>query len=147
VLVVCIGVSGGGSLLLDRNSNEEVPRPLVSPYADGVPTRPITEFGRYLEQLLVARSLSLRGFAERIGMSPGWVSRVKHLTIAPDHIIPWADALGLRGEERDRFEVLAWLTHAPPFVRDHVAMLERELNAAKVDRRARPRERASRSRR
>ena len=94
-----------------------------------MPSRPITEFGRHLERLLAARSLSLRGFAARIGMSPGWVSRVKRLTLAPEHMEAWADALELRGEERERFLVLAWLTHAPPFVRDYVATLERALAA------------------
>jgi transcriptional regulator with XRE-family HTH domain len=92
-----------------------------------VPSRPCTEFGQYVEQLLAARSLSLRSFAQRIGMSPGWVSRVKRLTIAPEHIEVWADALELRGAERERFIVLAWLTHAPPFIREYVATLERRL--------------------
>ena len=96
-----------------------------------MPARPLTAFGRNLEQLLAARSLSLRGFAERVGMSPGWVSRVKRLTIAAEHIEPWADALGLQGTERERFVLLAWLTHAPPFVCEHVVRLERDLAVAR----------------
>ena len=64
-------------------------------------------------------------------MSPGWVSRVKRLTIAAEHIEPWAEALGLQGTERERFVLLAWLTHAPPFVCEHVVRLERELVAAR----------------
>ena len=66
-------------------------------------------------------------------MSPGWVSRVKRLTIAPEHMDAWADALELHGEERERFLVLAWLTHAPPFVRDYVATLEQALAAKGTD--------------
>lgn len=45
----------------------------------------------------------------------------------------WADALELHGEERERFLVLAWLTHAPPFVRDYVATLEQALAATGTD--------------
>lgn len=62
-------------------------------------------------------------------MSPGWVSRVKRLTLAPEHMEAWADALKLHGEERERFLILAWLTHAPPFVRNYVATLEQQLAA------------------
>lgn len=97
-----------------------------------MPSRPVTEFGRHLEQLLAARSLSLRAFASRIGMSPGWVSRVKRLTLAPEHMEVWADTLELKDDERERFLVLAWLTHAPPFVRDYVATLERALAATRI---------------
>ena len=98
-----------------------------------MPSRPLTDFGRFLELLLADRSLTLRGFAARIGMSPGWVSRVKRLTIAPEHMEVWADALELHGEERERFVVLAWLTHAPPFVREYVATLEQALAAKGAD--------------
>lgn len=62
-------------------------------------------------------------------MSPGWVSRVKRLTLAPEHMEAWADALELHGKERERFLILAWLTHAPPFVRDYVSTLQQELAA------------------
>ena len=98
-----------------------------------MPSRPLTDFGRHLERLLADRSLTLRGFAARIGMSPGWVSRVKRLTLAPEHMDAWADALELHGEERERFLVLAWLTHAPPFVREYVATLEQALAAKGTD--------------
>ena len=65
-------------------------------------------------------------------MSPGWVSRMKRLTLAAQHIEPCADALSLQGTERERFVVLTWLMHAPPIVCEHVVSLERELAAARV---------------
>ena len=83
-----------------------------------------TPFGDYLDVLLKERGVSLREFSREIGRSPGFICNVKRLTLNPKLIEPWADALKLNGDQRERFIKLAWLAHTPEYVRRLVESLE-----------------------
>lgn len=89
-------------------------------------SRPQTAFGDYLDELLKARSLTVRQFAKQLGIQSGIVSTAKRLTLNAERIEQWSDVLKLKGHERERFVQLAWLAHCPPFVQTLVAKLEHE---------------------
>ncbi len=86
-----------------------------------------TSFGDYLDVLLKARGLSVRQFAAQVGRDSGAVCNIKRLTLNPKLMEPWADVLGLTGQERELFIKLAWLAHAPEYVRKLVESLEAEV--------------------
>lgn len=44
-----------------------------------------------------------------------------------DSLEPWADVLGLKGQERERFILAGQLAHSPEAVRKHLAKVEAEL--------------------
>lgn len=83
-------------------------------------------FGDYLDQMLRERRLSVREFARMVGVQSGVVSTAKRRTLNAERIERWANALKLRGPEREQFIQLAWLAHSPTYVRDLVGKLERE---------------------
>ena len=87
-----------------------------------------TSFGDYLDVLLEAREYSVRSFARHIGVSPSTVTNYKRRPPPADSIEGWADALGLRGEERDRFLELGWLANTPVYIRERYLRLEVEVN-------------------
>lgn len=70
-------------------------------------------FARLLTELLQERKLSLRQFAKLVDRSASGISMIvsgKRRELWPEFAEPWADALGLRGELRERFiaEYLAY---------------------------------------
>lgn len=92
-------------------------------------------FGTRLKQKIAAKRLSLREFAQQTRTSPATLSLIisgeRHRRTADskrrrsitDHFEPWADALGLRGAERDEFLLDCWLATAPPLIRSMIADL------------------------
>lgn len=82
-----------------------------------------------LKRLLAGKDLSQRSFAEAVGVTQSYIAQAVRGSrpVAVDQVDPWADALGLRGRERERFRLLALLTRCPEEVRGHVARLEAQL--------------------
>jgi len=94
------------------------------------------EFGALLYELIGRGGMSVSGFAERAGIHQPHLSAIRHgRRPAPMHRLEaWADLLGLRGEERERFLDLGAMTHCPERVRalvdraeDHQGRTIREL--------------------
>ncbi len=93
-----------------------------------------TRFGDLLDDVLHQRGLTIQGFCAKVGCSPSVVTYAKTLTLNPERIERWADALALVGDERTRFIDLAWLAHSPPHVqvlverqRERIAALEKQV--------------------
>lgn len=97
-----------------------------------------TAFGVLLDELLAQRGLTQAAFARLVGKAPGVVQFIRTGRRTPplDAIAGWADALRLRGGERERFLETARLEHCPPEIRALVAALRRELSGAPVRRAA-----------
>ena len=85
---------------------------------------PVTPWGDYLLQLLEARDMSLRSFAQLVGVSHNFLSRamrgVENSRKVKARVKPplsklefWATKLGLDEHERRRFIELAENEHAP----------------------------------
>lgn len=97
-----------------------------------------------LDRLPKARGLTFGQFAIRVGVVRiGVISHAKTTPLSPERIPIWADALELGGSEREQFIELAWLAHAPPFVREFVGRQRAEIAAmaAKKERLRRKRSR------
>jgi hypothetical protein len=84
---------------------------------------PQSDFGNYLDVLLRERGLSVAAFGRLVGLRTSSVSTAKRETLNPKRLEPWANALRLHGEQRERFFELAWLAHTPPYIRE---LLQRE---------------------
>ena len=84
----------------------------------------ITPFGVYLTELLAARGLSLRGFAALVSVDASSVVYAKRARLAVYRIGAWAEALGLVGRERERFEYLALRAHGPLAILEHLRHLD-----------------------
>jgi transcriptional regulator with XRE-family HTH domain len=89
---------------------------------------PRSPFGAYLESLLAACGLSGRSFARLVGVQPSFVSKVLRGSrpVPADGVEPWADALGLRGAERERFLEAAWGTRTPEYMIRLIARLRKQ---------------------
>lgn len=86
----------------------------------------MSEFGEFVKALLVARSISLREFAVKVGKKHGGVSQILNAKPVPgskygaiykpplDEMDAWADALNCTPAERDHLRYLAERTHCPP---------------------------------
>ena len=85
------------------------------------------------------RGLSLRGFALRVGVDASSVVYAKRARLAVHRIGPWAEALGLVGRERERFEYLALRAHGPLVILDHLRHLDAPVVAPSPSREATPR--------
>jgi transcriptional regulator with XRE-family HTH domain len=83
-------------------------------------------FADMLRRLMEARGLSQHAMAKAVGVSQSYVAQMVRGAgpFAEGRIEAWADALDLRGRERERFRLLALLTRCPEEVRAHVARLE-----------------------
>lgn len=88
--------------------------------------RAMDTFGEALKRLMSERGLSQRAMATAAGVSQSYIAQVLRgaRPVAEERIGPWAEALGLKGRERERFRLLALLTRCPEEVREHVARLE-----------------------
>jgi len=84
------------------------------------------DFTALLEQHLQARKLSLRAFAEAVGMHFANVHKVAQGNRKPplDRIELWARELGLKKQEAEAFVLAAHLAHATDLVREYVRKLE-----------------------
>lgn len=79
--------------------------------------------------LLRRTGLSQREFADRVHLSEGAVSHyiVGRYRPPVELLDQWADALALRGQEREQFKWLALETYTPSVVWDRVCGLEAQL--------------------
>jgi transcriptional regulator with XRE-family HTH domain len=89
-------------------------------------TRSVETFAEMLTRLLAEKGLTQRALADAVGVSQSYVAQQTRGigTFAADRIEGWADALRLKGRERERFRILALLTHCPEEIRAYVAKLE-----------------------
>ena len=94
-------------------------------------------FGRYLDSLIERAGWSKAEFARRVKASPQSVSNITNDIRTPpaDDVADWADALGLRGVERQRFLDLAAIAHLPPAVRPQFEGILERLERIEKDRR------------
>jgi len=88
-----------------------------------------TAFGAFLDEQCARRGLSQAAFARLVGQAPGVVQFVRTGRRRPPlaRIDTWADALTLRGGDRQRFLELARLEHCPLEIRRLVTGLRRRL--------------------
>jgi len=72
-----------------------------------------------LDRLLTERDLSIRAFADQVGVAWSFVHRVRKGTKNPPltSIQRWADTLSLTGQARERFIDAAHWSHVPVAVR------------------------------
>ncbi len=83
-------------------------------------------FATLLREQLLAAGITQKAFAERVGRSYAFISKVARAQCGPsDDVETWAEALKLTGEVRERFLDAAALAISPPRVRDIVARLEK----------------------
>lgn len=81
-------------------------------------------FTELFRAALEAADLSHAEFAEQVGVTPAFISQVATRRSKPplDTIRKWADALGIKGADRNEFLMQAGLTHVrDPAVRDLIA--------------------------
>jgi hypothetical protein len=80
-----------------------------------------SSFAALLLNLLASRELSSRAFARQVGRTSGFITGVLKGRLGPsDDVEKWADVLGLEGDDRHGFLLLAGLTHSSEIVVDHV---------------------------
>ncbi len=87
-----------------------------------------TDFPELLESLIQARFGSRRLFIEKAQPEANQAGALSYLSQVltrkrpppPEHLTPWADALGLKGLKREEFLILAALEHIPVELRDRV---------------------------
>ena len=81
-----------------------------------------TEFGKMLYAAITRRGMSANQFAAKVGVSSGFLSGCYSGKKLPplDRIPKWIMHLGLRGDIRKRFIMLAELCHCPKRVQDEV---------------------------
>lgn len=99
-----------------------------------------TAFGRLMERQWSARGFSQRTFAQAPGCAPGAVQFVRIGRRRPPlrALDRWADALGLTGDDRAVFLLVARLEHAPSAVREWIAALQADRAAGRARRRTVP---------
>ena len=88
-----------------------------------------TDFGTLLAKAIKDAGLSANQFAGLVAFDqPSLVKTIKGTRKPPAELIePWADALGLRGADRQAFVEAGHLTHASEQVRALVDRLRAEL--------------------
>jgi hypothetical protein len=90
-------------------------------------TRAQTQFGDYLDLILVERKHSVRSFARLVKVTSASITTFKRTRPPKKRIFAWADALRLTGPARQRFIELAWLTHTPAFISERYMELQSEV--------------------
>ena len=93
------------------------------------------DFPDLLARMAVERGLSLRCVAQRAGMDPSYLNRVRHGSrpMPADRIHPVADALGLDGDERAAFVEQAHLSVVPEFVLAMISGLRENLTCCQAE--------------
>jgi len=77
-----------------------------------------TRFADLLRQHLQARGLSQNAFAKEVGRGSSYISQVATGRVGPpDDLEAWADALRLRGKDRETFLEEGFLLRTPEFIR------------------------------
>jgi transcriptional regulator with XRE-family HTH domain len=73
-----------------------------------------------MDNALQAQGLSARAFAALIDVQPAFLNKVMQgdRTVPLKRIEAWADALKLRGNDREQFLEAGFLTHTPPYICD-----------------------------
>jgi len=88
-----------------------------------------SEFGVFLREILNEQGLGVREGARILGdFDPGWLGGILSAKRPPPlaQLEAWADALKLRGEQRQEFLDLGYLTHCPDEVWTMVVALKAE---------------------
>ncbi len=77
-------------------------------------------FSEVFERALDKAQFKQLTFARKVGTSQGFLSSIIRGTRTPplDRLDKWADALGLKGDERAEFVRLANLAHCPELIRE-----------------------------
>ena len=84
-------------------------------------------FGECLAQCLAKNGISSNAFAKRVGVQATFLTKIMTgvSPVPQARIDAWADALDLRGKDRERFLDHAWLTHCPPYIGELVERLRK----------------------
>lgn len=92
-------------------------------------------FSEVFERALDKAGFKQLGFARKVGTSQGFVSEILRGNRTPplDRIEKWAEALGLKSEERVEFIRHAHLAHCPDTIRDDYLRLRARVD--KLERR------------
>jgi transcriptional regulator with XRE-family HTH domain len=86
------------------------------------------EFAQLVQSYLTKRELSGKAFAKLVEVDNTYLSRfLSGLRYPPEDLTPWADVLGLKGEERQHFLELGYLTRTHPFIVELVEYQRKEL--------------------
>jgi transcriptional regulator with XRE-family HTH domain len=82
---------------------------------------------RFLGAALERQGLTIRAFAQQVGVTHVFVIRVRQgkALFPPEHFQRWCTALALDPAQRDAFLRLTLLARSPPEIRKLVASLER----------------------
>ena len=78
-----------------------------------------TDFGRSLYEHIGHSNMMANEFAEKVGLSAGFISAVHTgMKLPPlERVESWANVLKLKGHTRSSFILLAHLEHASPYLR------------------------------
>jgi transcriptional regulator with XRE-family HTH domain len=87
-----------------------------------------TAFGKCLMDAILRNGISQRSFAERVGAVGPHVSQIVNGLRTPplDRVAVWADALGITGQERQRFLDLAAIAHLPAEAQPRFLLIHEE---------------------
>jgi len=85
--------------------------------------------GRIISDRLKALGLSRAAFARKVGVKPPMIFAVEKSKspIPGARIEQWADALELKGKDREAFVDEAWLSRSPEHVRAMVEKLRKQI--------------------
>ena len=108
------------------------------PSIEALGWRRMTPWGAFVAEVLRRTDCSLRRAAGRLGVAPSELSRAMRglATFPLKHAEPFAEVLGLRGSERERFLLLCELNRATPRIQRYVLELEGQLDDEGVRRAA-----------
>jgi hypothetical protein len=98
-------------------------------------SKSLSAFGQYLSELCREAGTTPFALAKASKCSPSVMTYamrkrapgVKAYAPPLKYLKAWCESLGVTGQRRQRFMVLAWLEHSPEPLREYVAKLEREI--------------------
>lgn len=96
------------------------------------------DFYEVFRDLLKLRKLTHAGFAGKVGVTPAFISQVATRRSKPpiDRIEDWANALDLRGSERQTFLDLAAITTLPDAAQPRFIRILEGFEASEANRKA-----------
>ena len=88
-------------------------------------TEPVS-IGTFVKHHLQKQALTVRAFAQQVGVSHVFVCRVTagHSKLPPDQFAPWCEALRLTKKEQENFLQVSFIRESIPALRFYVAALE-----------------------
>lgn len=88
-------------------------------------------FGAYIAEIMRERGWTQRQLADRLGCAHSFVAHLidgkRNPPKSPDQLVQWADALGITGDNRERFFELADLARTPERIRRRLDQQDEEI--------------------